>query len=118
MKRVAIPLLIIAIGLGWLLTSQGVLPCVNWVWVMALAGFGIVIPAWFGLDRGSIVLGPFLVSAALLSLLRQSELITLDTQLPLLVIVFGVQLMIAMVLPLRTPRWLYDPPVNRQGSVS
>lgn len=110
MKRIAIPLLIIAVEVGWLLTAQGVLPGVNWVWVMALAGLGVMLMAWCGIDRGSVVLGPFLITAAVLSLLRQSEQITLDLELPLLVIAFGVQLMIAVLLPLRTPRWLYDPP--------
>jgi len=110
MKRIAFPIAIIAIGLGWLLTVQEVVPGVNWIWVLALGTSGLLIPAVEGVDKATMLIGPFLVLASFMSLLRQTGRLSVDTEVPLLVIGFGAFLLMVQLSPLRLPKWLYDSP--------
>ena len=48
-KAVAAPILIIAVGVGWLLTVQGIVPGVNWVWVLGLGAAGRRLAVLLGL---------------------------------------------------------------------
>lgn len=109
MKAIFFPLLIIALGVGWLLTVQGILPGVNWVWVLGLGAAGVAVLGIVGIDRATMVIGPFLIIAMFLSLLRQTERIDVDSEVPILVIAFGVLLMLVRVVKLPPARWLYDP---------
>jgi hypothetical protein len=102
----AIPILIIAVGLGWLLTAQGFGPGINWVWTLGLGVVGILTFLLSGLDKVSVVLGPFFLLASLLSVLRQTGNLTLDIEVPLLVISIGVLLLFAQIPAIPKPRWL------------
>ncbi len=110
MNRIAIPIVVIAVGIGWLLTVHGVLPGVNWIWVIILGVAGLLVPALGGIDKGTMVVGPFLLLATILSLLRQTDRLSIDTEVPLLVIGFGASLLVVQLSPLPPPKWLYDPP--------
>ncbi len=109
MKRIAIPITIIVVGIGWLLTVHGVLPGVNWLWVLALGLAGVLVPALLGIDKATMVIGPFLILSTIMSLLRQTDRISIDTEVPLLVIGLGVLLLVVQLTPLPHPKWLYDP---------
>ena len=109
-KELAIPVVIIALGVGWLLTVRGVLPGVNWVWVIGLAVAGVLLMAVGGLDRVTAVVGPLLIVASCFALLRQTGRLAVDTEVPLLVIVVGVLLLLTRVLPVPSPKWLVEPP--------
>lgn len=105
--RVALGLLIISLGVGWLLTAQGFAPDINWIWTLCL---GIVGIAAFilsgGVDKVSIVVGPFFLICSILSLLRQTGRLTESTEMPILVIVTGALLLIAQLPAIPAPRWL------------
>ena len=90
MSRFAFPFLIVLLGLGWLLDSLGVIPDVSMIWVLGLAGMGVLILATSGITRESIVIGPFFLAAAVTSTLRQLGSIQLEVELPILIIVLGV----------------------------
>ena len=107
LRSVAAPLMIIALGVGWLLTTQGIMPGVNWIWVLGLAIAGVLILA-AGVDKVSIVLGPFLLAATFFSLLRQTDRLSPDVEIPLLVITFGALFLAARLLPVPIPRWLTE----------
>ena len=111
--RVALGLLIISLGVGWLLTAQGFVPGINWIWTLCL---GIVGIAAFilsgGVDKVSIVVGPFFLICSILSLLRQTGRLAESTEMPLLVIVTGALLLIAQLPAIPAPRWLIPLPGN------
>lgn len=70
-KDAAFPVVLVVIGLAWLLDSLGWLPDVHWLWILGLAGAGVAILAIDGLTKSSVVAGPLLIIAGILSFLRQ-----------------------------------------------
>jgi hypothetical protein len=109
--QVVIPVLIIAVGVGWLLTAQGFAPGVNWIWILGLGVIGIMTFVLSkGFDKVSVVLGPFFLLASLLSVLRQTERLSLDIEMPVLVISVGVLLLVAQWSAIPEPRWYVPMP--------
>ncbi len=44
---IAFPILIIAIGIGWLLTTHNLLPGVDWIWILNLGVLGgLTLAVW------------------------------------------------------------------------
>lgn len=105
-KTLVIPLLIIAVGSGWLLSVLGLVPGLNWIWVLGLAIIGISSFAVSGIDKSSVVIGPFFLIASTLSVLRQTGRLSFDVEVPILVIVIGVLLLIARSKSIRKPAWM------------
>jgi hypothetical protein len=53
-----IPILIIVVGVGWLLTARGFAPGVHWIWTLGLGVVGILsFVLSKGVDKVSVVLG-------------------------------------------------------------
>lgn len=102
---IAIPILIMTLGTGWLLTTHEAVPGVNWVWVLGLAVVGVLCLVLGGVDKVTIVVGPFLLVATVLSLLHQTGRLALDTAIPCLVILIGVLTLVSRLLPIPPPRW-------------
>jgi hypothetical protein len=106
---VILSLLIITVGVGWLLSAQGVGRGIDWVWTLGLAMVGV---ATFilsgGLDKLSVVLGPFFLVCSVLSVLRQRGSLDVNTEIPVLVILIGVLLLVAQVRAIPIPRWMTD----------
>jgi hypothetical protein len=110
-KTLALPLLLIAVGTGWLLTTLGVAPGIDWVWTLALAVVGLLAFVIGGFDKVTVVLGPFFIVASCLSVLRQTGRIAIDVEVPILVIIAGVLLLIARHPAVPIPKWIQEPPV-------
>jgi hypothetical protein len=110
-KALAIPILIIAVGVGWLLTVQGFGPGINWVWTFGLGAIGILAFLVSGFDKVSVVVGPFFLLASLLSILRQTDQLSQDSEVPILVISIGVLLLIAQLPTIPRPGW-FEPMPN------
>jgi hypothetical protein len=108
MKRLAIPILITALGVAWLLTAMGVLPTVSWPWTIGLALAGVFFFVYLGFNKATFVAGTFFILASLFSLLRQTGKISVNIEVPLLVICLGVLLVLAQVLPIPRPAWLIE----------
>ncbi len=102
-KQYVAPILVIVVGIGWLLNVQGVAPGVDWVWTSILAAAGILMVAVGGPDRLTMVVGPFLVAASICSILRQTGKLSVDREVPILMIVLGVLLLVVHVLKLPAP---------------
>ena len=94
MKKAFLPILIIATGIGWLLSSRNVLPGVNWAWVLVMATAGILVLS-NGLTKLTVVLGPMLLISSVLIVMLQTERIAIDMFFPVLVISFGVLMLLA-----------------------
>jgi hypothetical protein len=113
--RLIIPILIVVVGVGWLLTALGVGPGINWIWTLGLGFIGIMIfVVAKGVDKVSIVLGMFFLLANLFSLLRQIGQLALDIEVPLLVISIGALLLIAQLPFIPRPRWYESVPLEVQ----
>jgi hypothetical protein len=108
-RPLAAPILMITLGVGWLLTVHNVLPGVNWIWILGLAVTGLLILLLGGIDKATFVIGPFLIASTFFSLMRQTGRISIDTEAPSLVIVFGALMLLAMLLPIRVPAWIIEP---------
>ncbi len=109
-KTLIIPLLLIAVGGGWLLTTLGVAPGINWVWSLGLAAVGFLSFIVGGLDKVTFVTGSFFIVASCMSVLRQVGRIALDVEVPILVIVSGILLLIARLPAIANPNWTLEPP--------
>lgn len=94
MNKATVPLIIIATGIGWLLSTNGVMPGVDWAWVLVLATFGIL-SLVTKITRFSVVFGPMMLLSSILMVLMQSKRIAVDQALPVLVIALGVLMLIA-----------------------
>jgi hypothetical protein len=101
-----VPFLIIAVGVGWLLTTLGIAPEINWIWTLGLAVVGFLIFAASGVDKFSVVTGTLFLLAALFSVLRQTGKLQLDTEVPILVIASGVLLLVVRSPLVPVPSWI------------
>jgi len=108
MSNLVVPVLIIAVGIGWLLTTLGVVPNVLWVWTLGLAASGLLTFVTNGLNKFSVLVGPMLLLASLFSLLRQTGRMSIDHEIPLLTIAFGVLLLIARGSLIPSPDWIQE----------
>lgn len=102
--------LIITVGVGWLLTAQGFGPDINWVWTLGLGVVGVLtFVVSGGLDKVSVIAGPFFLVGSLLSVLRQTGRMSVDVEVPVLVILIGLLLLVAQCHCVPAPRW-FEPP--------
>jgi hypothetical protein len=105
-RTLILPILLITVGAGWLLTILGVAPNIDWVWTLSLAIVGLLAFAVGGFDKVTAVIGPFFIIASCLSVLRQTGHLDLDVEVPILVIVAGVLLLIARTPAIPAPTWI------------
>jgi hypothetical protein len=110
MKTLIVPILLITFGIGWLLTTLGVVPPIDWVWTLGIAIVGVLAFALGGVDKVTVVVGPFFLLAAFLSVLRQTDRLRVDIEVPILVITAGVLLLVARLPVVPAPRWLLNTP--------
>ena len=96
------------VGATWLLNTYNVIQGVDWIWTGGLAAAGILCLWVGGLNQLTIVTGPFLISASILSILRQTGQITLEREIPILVIILGFFMLLSHVLKLPASELLKD----------
>jgi hypothetical protein len=97
---------LITIGSGWLLSSVEVMPGVDWIWTLGLIVTGIVILLLGGIDKATIVAGPFFIATGILSVLRQNDYMQINTEVPILIIVLGILILFSCLSSLPDPPWL------------
>ncbi len=105
-KTLIPPVLLITVGVGWLLSVLGVAPDVNWVWTLGLAIVGLLTFVVGGFDMVTAVVGPFLIIASGLSLLRQTDRLPLDVEIPILAIIAGALALMARLPAIPVPKWI------------
>jgi hypothetical protein len=109
MKPLVIPILLIVLGVGWLLTTMGIVPQVDWVWTLGVALVGILAFVLGGFDKVTFVVGTFFLLASLLSVLRQTGRLAVNIEIPVLVIAAGVLMLFALSRFIPIPNWLEEP---------
>jgi hypothetical protein len=113
-KTLLLPIILITIGLGQLLTTLGVVPGIDWVWTLGLAGVGVLALAVGGIDKVTVVIAPFFIAASFLSILRQTGRLRGDVEIPILIILAGVLLLIARLPAVPLPKWIL--PASKTGN--
>ena len=112
-RAFVVPVLLIAVGTGWLLSTLGLVPEIDWVWTLGLATIGILTFILSGVDKLTVVVGPFFLAASLLSVLRQTGRIRIDLEIPILVILLGFLMILAQLRAIPYPRWILEDPKRK-----
>lgn len=94
------------LGTGWLIAALGVSPQIDWIWTLLLAIVGILVIAYQGFNKFSVVVGPLFVCASILSVFRQMGQLSLNVEMPMLVVLTGILTGIAHLALFPTPSWL------------
>lgn len=110
MSNLAVPVLIITIGAGWLLTTLGIVPEIDWIWTLGLAVTGVLAFVLGGWNKFSVIVGPMLLLASVFSLLRQTGQMSMEHEIPILTIAFGVLLLVARSDSIPAPEWIQTQP--------
>ena len=98
---IAISLLIIGLGIGWLLNILRVFGGeIDWIWISGLGISGLLLLSLAKLDRFNFVVGTSLIIFSILALLRQAKVIDVNIEAPILFISVGVLLLLAHLLRL------------------
>ena len=105
-RTLLVPVLMIGVGIGWLLTSLGVVPHVDWAWSIGLAAVGVIAFAISGVDKMTVVVGPLFLIASVLSVLRQAGQLAVNVEIPILVIVAGALMLLARASRVPVPSWI------------
>lgn len=98
--------LLVGLGGGWLLSSLGFIPPVDWAWTLGLAVIAVLAVALSGFDKVSFVVSGFFGLASICSVLRQAGVMTAEVEVPLLVLAAGVLLLLARSEGIPLPRWI------------
>ncbi|MEX2186962.1 MAG: hypothetical protein WD875_09220 [Pirellulales bacterium] len=103
---VLIPVFLITVGVGWLLTTLGIAPGIDWVWTLGLAVVGLLAFVLGGFNKLTATVGPFFLIGSCLSVLRQSGRLHVDIEMPILAISAGVLLLVVRHPAIPMPKWL------------
>ena len=102
-KRFVVPILVILLGVTWLLNVLEIIPGVDWMWTVGLAAVGILTLTAGGINKLTLVVGPFFMVASVCSILRQTGRLEIDREVPILTIVLGCLLLLVQLLKLPLP---------------
>ncbi len=103
LKDLIAPILVIALGVTWLLNILEIMPGVDWIWTVGLAAVGIITLLLGGVNKLTVVVGPFLMIGSVCSLLRQMGKLPIDQEVPILTIILGVLMLLVQILNLPMP---------------
>ena len=91
---VIISVLIMVFGIVWLLDTLGIITGWKWLWPSGLAISGVIALVAGGINKQSMIVGPYLLICAGFAVLRQTGHIELKVEIPSLVIAFGALLLV------------------------
>lgn len=94
-QTLIVPVLLIVVGTGWMLSTLGVVPNVDWVWTLGLAAVGLLTVALGGINKLTVVSAPMFLVASILSVLRQTGRLAFDVEVPAMVILLGTLMLVA-----------------------
>ncbi len=95
MKEAALPIVLIILGAAWLLNSLHWLPDVHWIWIVGMIGAGVAIMVLDGVTKSSVVAGPLLILAGLLSFFHQYYALGWRFMIPVMLIAAGLLMLVA-----------------------
>ncbi len=95
MKDAAFPIVLIVLGLSWLLKSLDWMPDAHWLWILGLAGAGVVVLVLDGVTKSSVVAGPLLILAGALYFAHQFYQLGWRFILPVMLVAAGCLMLVA-----------------------
>ena len=95
MRSVVLPVLLIAIGAGWLMNELDLFPSLTWMAILGLTLSGLAVLAIEGVNKSTIVVGPMLIAAGTTTFLRQQYQLPWSIQWPALMILCGLVMLVA-----------------------
>jgi hypothetical protein len=95
MKDASLPVTLIAVGLGWLLWEFRLFPDVDWIISLAFVAAGVAVMAIDGVNKNSIVLGPFLIAIGAAWLLHDRYGTHWRYIIPVMLVLLGVLMLVA-----------------------
>ena len=100
---------VVAVGVLWLIGVKGFFPSPGWIWTATLGVGGVgVFAAGRRVDKATLIAGGFLLACCGASVLRHLGRLTLEVELPVLVIALGLLILLAQHPRVPVPRW-YGP---------
>ena len=99
MKDASLPVTLIAVGIGWLLWEFRLFPDIDWVISLAFIGAGVAVMAIDGINRNSVVVGPFLIAIGIAWLIHDRYGTQWRYIIPFMLVILGVLMLVA-----RSPR--------------
>jgi hypothetical protein len=100
-----ISLLTIGLGIGWLMNMFPSVPNAHWVWTLGMGLAGLLVIALCGVNKLTVVTGPFLIAASVFTILRRSGTFDLHHEMPALVIALGALMLLSVLAPVPAPGW-------------
>lgn len=106
MRDASLPVTLIVVGLGWLLWEFRLFPDIDWIIGLGFVVGGIAVLALDGLNKNSVVVGPFLVAIGIAWLAHDRYGTHWRYIVPLMLMLLGALLLIARSprVPERRPR--------------
>ena len=95
MRDASLPVTLIIVGLGWLLWEFRLFPDVDWIISLGFIVGGIAVLVLDGVNKNSIVVGPFLVAIGIAWFMHDRYATTWRVILPLMLVVLGALMLIA-----------------------
>ena len=106
MKDASLPVTLIVVGIGWLLWEFRLFPDVDWIIGLGFIVAGIAVVAIDGINKNSVVIGPFLIAVGLAWLAHDRFGTHWRYIIPLMLVLLGLLMLIARSprVPVRRPR--------------
>jgi hypothetical protein len=99
MRDASLPVTLIVVGIGWLLWEFRLFPDVDWIIGIGFIVGGIAVMALDGLNKNSIVIGPFLIAIGIAWLAHDRYGIHWRFIIPAMLVLLG-----ALMLAARSPK--------------
>ena len=95
MRDASIPVTLIVVGAGWLLWEYRLFPDVDWIIALCFIAGGIAVMAIDGINKNSVVIGPFLIAMGIAWLLHDQYWVHWRIIVPTMLVLLGVLMLVA-----------------------
>ena len=95
MKDASLPVTLIAVGLGWLLWEFRLFPDVDWIISLGFIAAGAAVMAIDGINKNSVVIGPFLIAIGVAWLLHDRYATQWRYISPAMLVLLGALMLVA-----------------------
>ena len=109
MRDASLPVTLIVVGLGWLLWEFRLFPDVDWIIGLGFIVAGIAVIAIDGVNKNSVVVGPFLIAIGCAWLLHDRYGTHWRYIVPFMLVVLGALMLIARSSRVRERRARNEP---------
>jgi hypothetical protein len=95
MRDASLPVTLIVVGFGWLLWEFRLFPDVDWIIALGFIAGGIAVMAIDGINKSSVVIGPFLIAIGLAWLLHDRYGTHWRYIIPVMLVLLGALMLVA-----------------------